>query len=192
MDRQSSRCRVVPAACGWVSSRAPSSRRPLRSRAHRREPRADASAGVIMIDLDRYRIDGKPAAPRLLDRGSQRMRIAPVIGIEPRRIEDVAHQQARPGRERSRVRSRCRRSAGRMSCGSTPTTNRSWHRAQARGGSPRPAPSGLPASKASTANELQANSFSAAVRPGSPQPGSIFGSTAVSRFSRCSADPRRR
>jgi len=72
-------------------------------------------------------------------------------------------------------RSRWRRSAGRMSSGSTPTTQRSWHRAQALGGTALTGVSGLPAFMARMSNEHQPYSCSAGVRPPSPQPESMVG-----------------
>ena len=58
--------------------------------------------------------------------------------------------------------SRWRRSAGPISAGSTPTTNRSWQRAQARGGMALTGVAGVPHSKASTSKLHQPNTFSAA------------------------------
>jgi hypothetical protein len=70
-----------------------------------------------------------------------------------------------------------RRKAGRKFSGSVPTTKRIWHVALARGGIALTGLSGLPVEKASTSKLHQPNTFSAADRPGSPQPGSISGAS---------------
>ena len=95
--------------------------------------------------------------------GSEPPRFGSTAGLRPvvRRIESIAHcTHGSSGSMRvawnisSRVgaiftigkpcRSRWRRSAGRISRGSMPTTKRSWQRAQARGGMAFTGVSGLP------------------------------------------------
>ena len=96
-----------------------------------------------------------------------------MLGIEPRRAENLVAAPCAISTIGKPWRSRWRRSAGRTSSGSMPTTKRSWQRAQARGGTALTGVSGSPDFMASTSKEHQPKTCSAGVRPGSPQSGSI-------------------